>query len=317
MGARFRQISTLDGVDEGTGPLDAGIVVPVGGLNLVYLQDGQHLLVGSDHPAKVAVTEITDVTSHDLIGFLADLRTNIAVVVAMTSSGAKRLFRVSGKLITGSHGTFINAMSRKTGNLEARLKVVLMRPKPMKVSLRQIQVYKDDAMKDMVLSSKIKFDPQAMLDHMNSVYGPQTNITFALARTDPVLIPTLVVGAEGPSRINAAHTAALTSAKDPDADLTIFFSLSAFDPPVRSHTPWLFGKNGYTNAKEGFCVVADSRLEYTVEHEAGHFLGALDDRGKYVKDYGHSSGYNIMNVDISSNGIIPFEMAKVFNKGFA
>jgi hypothetical protein len=44
---------------------------------------------------------------------------------------------------------------------------------------------------------------------------------------------------------------------------------------------------------------------------------AIDKRCKYEKDFGHSSGRHIMNPEIASNGIITFELATVFNKGFA
>jgi hypothetical protein len=135
-GARFRQVGTMDGVDEGIGPHNAGVVVPLGGSNLIYLRDGQHLALKSDQPTKIVVTEIEDVTSHDLIGFLANARVNIAAAVAMTSSGAKRLFRITGHAIVGNHGTFINATNRGTGAIEAKLEVVVLRRKPLKVSLR-------------------------------------------------------------------------------------------------------------------------------------------------------------------------------------
>jgi hypothetical protein len=75
--------------------------------------------------------------------------------------------------------------------------------------------------------------------------------------------------------------------------------------------------HGYTRAEQGFCVVADDRLAFTIEHEEGHFLGALDAKGKFVADFPHSNGNNIMNISGVSNSIIPASMATVFNKGFA
>jgi hypothetical protein len=39
--------------------------------------------------------------------------------------------------------------------------------------------------------------------------------------------------------------------------------------------------NGATNAKEGVSLIADSRSDSTMAHEAGHFLGALNEKGKY------------------------------------
>jgi hypothetical protein len=154
-----------------------------------------------------------------------------------------------------------------------------------------------------------------MLVHMNTVWTPQTNIVFSLGRTDPAPIKEIAFDSGGPSRTNPDQAQALTNAKDQSADLTIFFAKSVFDPPIGSHTPWTFAKNGYTDAKDGFCAVADSRLEFTIEHEEGHFLGALDAKGQLEKDFGHSTGGDIMNIDIPSNGIIPLSMPKNSTRG--
>src|SRR4029077_11220335 len=123
-----------------------------------------------------------------------------------------------------------------------------------------------------------------------------TNIVFSLGRTDPAPIKAFDSG--GPRRTNPDHAPALTNAEDQSADLTIFFAKSVFDPPAGSTTPWTFAKNGYTDAKNGFCAVADSRLEFTIEHEEGHFFGALNAKGQFEKDFGHSAGGDIMNIDI-------------------
>jgi hypothetical protein len=316
MGARFRRIKDLDGIDEGTGPMDAGIVVSLQRPSLVFLENGAGLHVRSNHPKNVSVTEITAIDSPELVDFKSDKRVDVAAAVAKTKSGSTRLFKVSASSVVGDHGTVISATNAGADKNEAKLKVLVLQQKPLKVSLRQIQVYSDETKKNVVLSSKEKFDPDAIRDHINWVWDRQANISFALGKTDPALIVSLAPGAEGPSRTSDADTRALVSQKDSDAHLTIFFAHKAFDPPKNSHTPWQFSKNGYTAAEKGFCVVADGRLEFTVEHEIGHFLGALDARGKFVKDFGHSSGNNIMNIEIASNGIIPFDMAKIFNKGF-
>lgn len=311
MTARFRQVSPFDGVDEGAGPLDATIIVPALGSSLVFLEGGPHLHVTSESPAVIPnPTEIKSVSSGKLTG------PNAASIEAALKSGAKRLFRVSaGSALAGKKGVAINAKSGK--NHEARLQAIVLKSKPMKVSLRQIQVYTDDTRKNTALLSQGKFDPQAMLDHMNMVWTNQANITWSLGDRSPALIDAIDIRSEGPNRDNDAHNQALSANRDKDSDLTIFFSKKAFDPQgSKTSAPWTFGVNGYTRAERGFCVVADGRFEFTIEHEEGHFLGALDASGKFVADYPHSSGNNIMNVSGASNGIIPASMATDFNKGF-
>jgi hypothetical protein len=318
MAARFRQIASFDGVDEGAGPLDAAVIVPSGGSSLVFLEGGPDLHVTSDAPSLVVVTEIKSFSGGDLISFLNDLGANVALTAAVLSSGAKRLFRVSGHAVAGKMGVAIRAKNRKRGTLEAQLQAIVLKAKPMKVSLRQIQVFADEGRKAATILSQGAFDPKAALEHMNLVWENQANVTWTLGRTDPALIDTIDIRSEGPNRDNDTQNKALSANCDQGADLTIFFSRKAFDPNgVRTSTPWNFAKSGYTHAKGGFCVVADNPVAFTVEHEEGHFLGALDEGGRFVADFPHSSGHHMMNPDDVPNGIIPARMAIIFNKGFA
>jgi len=248
MATRFRQISSLDGVDEGAGPNDAGIVVPVGGSNLVSLEDGQHLSVRSVDSGRKLIHEIKEIAAADLAKVKGDVKARLSAAASMLNSGARRLFIASGS----SGGGAVSAINLSSGKAEAKLQVVVMKPKPIVVSLRQIQIFKDAAHKDVITSAQDKFDPQAMLDHMNAVWTPQTNISFTLGKTDAVTIAALPVGADGPSRINPGHAKGLNEKRDEHADLTIFFAHKAFDPPAASHTPWQYFKNGYTSAQLGF-----------------------------------------------------------------
>ena len=313
MAPRFRQISPFDGVDEGNGPLDASIIVPVNGSSLVFLEGGPHLQVTSDSPSVIPnPTEIKSASSANLPA------ANVAFVDAALRSRAKRLFRVSAKYhLAGKQGVAISAKNRN--GTEARLHAIVLKPKPMIVSLREIHVWTDDTRKKTAKLSQEKFDQQAMLDHMNMVWANQANIIWTLGNGGtPALIDEIDIRSGGPNHDNDVQNRALSAKCDKDANLTIFFSRKAFDPQhAKTSAPWTFPVNGYTDAELGFCVVADGHLDFTIEHEEGHFLGALDASGKFVADYGHSSEKNIMNVGGVSNGIIPASMATVFNKGFA
>ena len=142
-------------------------------------------IVTSDSPSQIVLTEIKSLSGGDLISFLGDLGANIAFMGAALSSGVKRLFRVSGRALAGKKGVAIRAKNRKRGTLEAQLQAIVLKAKPMKVSLRQIQVFADDARKTTTILSQGAFDPKAALDHMNMVWANQANITWALGRTDP------------------------------------------------------------------------------------------------------------------------------------
>jgi hypothetical protein len=319
MAARFRQIAPFDGVDEGVGPLGAAAIVPLGGSSLVFLEGGSSLHVASDAPSQAVVTEIKSVSGGgNVMSFVHKFGANAALLASILSSGGKQLFQISGRALAGASGVTIRAKNRKTGALEAQLQAIVLKPKPMKVSLRQIQAFSDDSRTATAILSQGKFEPQAMLDHMNMVWTNQAGVTWTLGRTDPALIDAIDIRSEGPNRDNAAHDTALSKNCDSGAHLTIFFSRKAFDPNgAKTSAPWTFGVRGYTRAERGFCVIADNLLAFTIEDEEAHFLGALDAAGKFVAAYPHSTGNNIMNISGASNSIIPSSMATIFNKGFA
>jgi hypothetical protein len=135
------------------------------------------------------------------------------------SSGAKRLFRVSGRAPAGEKGVAIRAKNRKRGTLEAQLQGIVLKAKPMKVSLRQIQVFTDDTRKSTTMLSRGTFDPKALLDHMNMVWANQANITWALGRTDPALIDAIDIRSQGPNRDNDMQNKALSANCDQGSDL--------------------------------------------------------------------------------------------------
>jgi hypothetical protein len=74
---------------------------------------------------------------------------------------------------------------------------------------------------------------------------------------------------------------------------------------------------GATNAKERVALIADSRSDSTMAHEAGHFLGALTAEGKYDSEYGHpeKSQEMLMHVDHIGKKI-PYAAVLKFNYGY-
>ena len=91
------------------------------------------------------MTEIKSFSGGDLQSFLNNLGANVALIASILGSCAKQLFQISGRALAGKNGVTIRAKNRKTGTLEAQLKAFVLRLKPMKVSLRQIQAFSDDS----------------------------------------------------------------------------------------------------------------------------------------------------------------------------
>jgi hypothetical protein len=53
-------------------------------------------------------------------------------------------------------------------------------------------------------------------------------------------------------------------------------------------------ENGAINAKERVSLIADSRSDSTMAHEAGHFLEALTAEGKYDSEYSHPESQEML-----------------------
>ena len=86
---------------------------------------------------------------------------------------------------------------------------------------------------------------------------------------------------------------------------------------VRKVTDGGTADKGATNAKERVSLIADSRSDSTMAHEAGHFLGALNADGKYDSEYGHpeKSQEMLMHVHHTGNKI-PYSALTKFNYGY-
>ncbi len=75
--------------------------------------------------------------------------------------------------------------------------------------------------------------------------------------------------------------------------------------------------NGVTEAANGIALISDSRSDTTMAHEAGHFLGALNENGKYSQQYGHQgTDADLLMRDGGAGRKIPYGEVTDFNKGY-
>ena len=299
----FRQVLAFSGVDERTATGNVGIIVPLRGSNVVFLADGPTLQVESTATPAVQVEEITDPRRHPIWSKL------IAAALSFENLKARaiRVFKISGNSLAGIDVAKVVARNDSTRKVEATLKVLVLKQKLVKISIRPTQV--SDGPKNIVRFTNSSGSAQTLLDQMNLVWEPQANIVFQLARTDPALIDGLSPTSVGADIQNPTMAASFQSNKDPAADLTVFLVRRAFD-----------GKNsvnGVTDAKAGFSLIGDNRSETTLAHEAGHFLGALNEHGKFSQKYGHQgTDPDLLMRDGGAGRKIPFGLVTDFNKGY-
>ena len=300
MAATFREVTAYSGVDENLPTGGQGIVVPSGGSTLVILQDGRGLDVRSTIPSKVYVYEFK--TRQERAGAVRNA-SNPSEAMRRFDDDSWRIFRIKADAPVGFDKVRVEAKNTKTHKAEATLKVIVLDKKTVKVAIRPAQV-RDG--KQLVSLGKAA-DAQKLLDEMNAIWNPQANVYFELGRTDAATIDGLSPQADA-IEMQKLHKGFLDE-RDSGSALTFFL--------VRKVTDGGTADKGATNAKERVSLIADSRSDSTMAHEAGHFLGALTAEGKYDSEYGHPEKSEEMLMHVHHIGKkIPYSAIPKFNYGY-
>ena len=300
MAATFREVTAYSGVDENLPTGGQGIVVPSGGSTLVILQDGRGLDVRSTIPSKVYVYEFK--TRQERTGAVRSA-SNPSEAMRRFDDDSWRIFRVKADAPVGFDKVRVEAKRTKAEKAETTLKVIVLDKKTVKVAIRPAQV-RDGK---QLVSLGNAADPQKLLDEMNAIWNSQANVYFELGRTDAATIEGLSPQADAIEMQKLPQ--GFLDERDSRSALT--FSL------VRKVTDGGTADKGATNAKERVSLIADSRSDSTMAHEAGHFLGALTAEGKYDSEYGHPEKSQEMLMHVQHTGKkIPYSAITKFNYGY-
>ena len=296
MAAKFRELTRYSGVDEDLNPSYQGIVVPLKGSNRVMLSDGAGLKVSSNLPSIVKVKEITSNYPGSLT---ADQTANL-------KSGALRLFEISSDVVPGMDKAFVTAKDSK-GVEKAKLKVLVLRPRPATISIQPVYVIQGT---QEVLFTTFSGGAQALVDAMNAIWTPQANVVFTLDSSAKVVIKGISPQATGVDITNAAIAKELIAAKGSAKGLSAFMVHQALDNRKVV--------NGVTDASSGIALISDDRGDSTIAHEAGHYLRAVDEKGKFISTYGHpgSQAAEMLMRDGGAGRKIPYGVVSDFNKGY-
>lgn len=300
MAATFREVTAYSGVDENLPTGGQGIVVPSGGSTLVILQDGRGLDVRSTIPSKVYVCEFK--TRQERAGAVRNA-SNPSEAMRRFDDDSWRIFRVKADAPVGFDKVRVEAKRTKADKAEATLKVIVLDKKTVKVAIRPAQV-RDGK---QLVSLGNAADAQKLLDEMNAIWNPQANVYFELGRTDAATIEGLSPQADAIEMQKLLK--GFLDERDSRSALTFFL--------VRKVTDGGTADKGATNAKERVSLIADSRSDSTMAHEAGHFLGALTAEGKYDSEYGHPEKSEEMLMHVHHIGKkIPYSAIPKFNYGY-
>jgi hypothetical protein len=300
MAATFREVGAYSGVDENLPTGGQGIVVPSGGSTLVILEDGRGLDVRSSIPSKVYVYEFK--TKQERTGAVRNA-SNPSEAMRRFDDDSWRIFRIKADAPVGFDKVRVEAKNTKTHKAEATLKVIVLDKKTVKVAIRPAQV-RDGK---QLVSLGNAADAQKLLDEMNAIWNPQANVYFELGRTDAATIEGLSPQADAIEMQKLLK--GFLDERDSRSALTFFL--------VRKVTDGGTADKGATNAKERVSLIADSRSDSTMAHEAGHFLGALTAEGKYDSEYGHPEKSEEMLMHVHHIGKkIPYSAIPKFNYGY-
>jgi len=300
MAAIFREVAAYSGVDENLPTGGQGIVVPSGGSTLVILEDGGGLDVRSTMPSKVYVYEFKTKQERAVA---AKNASNPSKAQQRFDNGSWRIFRIKADAPVGFDKVRVEAKNAKAGKAEATLKVVVLDKKTVKVAIRPAQVRDGKQLVSLCNAA----DPKQLVGEMNAIWNPQANVYFELGRTDPATIKGLSPQADTIEMKKLPP--GFLDERDSGSALTFFL--------VRKVTDGGTADNGATKAKEGVSLIAESRSDSTMAHEAGHFLGALNEKGKYDSEYGHPEESQEMLMHVHHTGKkIPYSAITKFNYGY-
>jgi len=300
MAATFREVAAYSGVDENLPTGGQGIIVPSGGSTLVILEGARGLDVQSTIPSKVHVYEFKKKEER---AEAARSASNPAEAMRRFDEDSWRIFRIKADAPVGFDKVKVEAKNTNTHKTEATLKVIVLNKKTVKVAIRAVQVR--DGKQFVSLGNAA--DPKKLLNEMNAIWNPQANVYFELGRTDAATIDGLSPQADAIEMQKLPK--GFLDERDSGSALTFFL--------VRKVTNGGNADNGVTNARERVALIADSRSDSTMAHEAGHFLGALTAEGKYDSEYGHPEKSQEMLMHAEHIGKkIPYAAVLKFNYGY-
>jgi hypothetical protein len=322
MPAFFQEVFAAAGVDENAKPRP-GMIVPVGGSNVVRLAGGTALRLEGPRPLKIE-----------------ELPPNQAAIVAALSLGISpasllkpgalvgaRYFAISGGIPIGP--VQVKAIGASSSKPDPALDVAVLRQRKVKLSIRPVQVRGPQG--GLVFHSKTPFDFKAMVEQMNFIWTPQANVAFELVSSDPVQIVDeaeiarildlkMTKEAPLPSMVVLQRFKELFNRfKDKNADLTMFLVESVGDlNDPRSLYAHANRVLGITDPALGISLIGDHRVTHRelMAHEAGHFIGSHNGPDGKLMNFGHRGGTTDLMQDGGSElAKIPFhDVIDFFNR---
>jgi len=239
----------------------------------------------------------------------------------LVKAGLRDIVTYTGRTPGGQVGTTVRVAKTQKSKAEGSLRVVVLRPRPLKLSIRPVQVRNNKG--NLVYHCEKNYDSNVLLYRINAVWTPKANIVFEPASFDPAPLDDQAAIAKALGSSNPNPTVPpivefddfsdvfqkLKDKEKPKADFTIFM--------VRRITHGGYSTYGVTNQKGGFALVSDdgrAEDEHTMPHEIGRYFGTLGKGALYGDD---NSSEDLLMSQGTDGTKAPFaDVIKFFNKNF-
>jgi hypothetical protein len=113
----------------------------------------------------------------------ASIQLKMAVEVGLQLAGNPQFFNLTGKALGGQVGTTVRVARSQKSKAEGSLRVVILKPRNLKLSIRPVQVLNDKG--SLINHCERDCDPNVLLRRINAVWTSQANIVFEPASFDP------------------------------------------------------------------------------------------------------------------------------------
>jgi hypothetical protein len=326
--ARFFEVFRCQGVDELANP--PAMVVGFGKTSVVALADGEGFSVKSRH-AGVRVTELLDPRPlltirndiHNMLmqpGVDRQVREELTPDLIISARGATRYFNVFGHGLVGPPATAIDAKSGgKSKGGDATIRVVVVKEKTIKLAIRNLKVSDGRSGGGLVDHATRPSVPAIDVATMNIVWTPQSNITFDLVSSDPLVIDDRLE----PTRNELRKALGLRPDSVPQIGEVIEPSklvdvIKARNQTSAEFTIIVVGRaidsdkgnvNGITIPAGAFAVVTDFREFNTMAHETGHYIGGHATKNGWEDQHHNTTDIRMLMRGGGAGLRIPFDFA--------
>lgn len=340
MSVKFGEVRKSSGLDLNAKPFPA-LIVPLGGSNIIKIfgatglspfDDNRILVIKElsgdamimdkylENSVPIAMAGMAGIGGDQGAVYATMLK--LALEIKLQLVGSPRFFQITGKALGGQAGTTVRVAKTQKSKADGSLRVVVLRPRPLKLSIRPVQVRNDKG--SLVYHCEKNYDTKVLLNRINAVWTPQANIVFELASSDPAPLDDQAAIAKAVR--STSPKATVPPIIDFDDFSEMFQKLKDKEKPKADFTIFMVQRMthgegnavyGTTNQKGGFALVSDdgrAEDEHTMSHEIGHYFGTLRKGSLYGDD---NSSEDMLMSQGTDGTKVPFEdVIKYFNTNY-